>query len=563
MNELVLKLKNLSIKYQGLLYILSLLFLGYFFFFKGLGDYRLIDIDETRYVSISKSMLTNGNYITPYLNFEPFLEKPPLYYWLNVLSYHIFGEINNFTSRFFNSLFALLGVIGTYFFTSYIIKSKITGFLSSLVLMSAFWYALFSRIAILDMGFSVLSILTFYFGASILFTEKEWQKKMLWYLTCLFMGLAVLQKGLIGVIVPIVPILLIFIVFKRLKEIIKPSYLIPGAIIFILVCFPWHYFVYGENGYVWFREYILKHHFARFINSSMDIGRKHSFLYYVPVILGGLLPWSLYTISAFIKGGRYSVNTYKSTKSIKPLLSYDTRDRALILVSIIHFFTVFLFFSISSTKLPTYILTVFPSLSIVTGYFLSGYLIEDKNKKYVEISSLITFLVFFGAGIFGTYWYISGNINVGLSLYVSYIVFSVFGFIFLYFKNKIWILGMVLAFSLSLFGVHQAQAFNYITSFGQNELEDYAKIAADDKNENDFVMYGFSRKYCVLNIYDKKPVIYMPENTIEDNIKLLKGANVYIVIRNKKNPDLSVLKGIELVKRGEKYTLYKKPAQKE
>ena len=131
-------------------FILGLILLCWFFYFNGLGDYRLIDINETRYINIAQNMFYSKDYITPYLNFEPFLEKPPLFYWLVVLSYKIFGVVNNFTSRFPLAVLATFGVFVVYFFVLNIVKSRICAFLSALVLMSSFWYALFAHIGIMD-----------------------------------------------------------------------------------------------------------------------------------------------------------------------------------------------------------------------------------------------------------------------------------------------------------------------------------------------------------------------------------------------------------------------------
>ena len=87
LNDFLKRAKDFITKYANPFCILALILFCYLFCILNLGNYRLIDIDETRYVNIARAMFTGGDYITPYLNFEPFLEKPPLFYWFIVLLY--------------------------------------------------------------------------------------------------------------------------------------------------------------------------------------------------------------------------------------------------------------------------------------------------------------------------------------------------------------------------------------------------------------------------------------------------------------------------------------------
>ena len=555
---------NTVIKYKDIFCILSLIVFCILFYFIGLGDYRLIDIDETRYINIARKMLENKDYITPVLNFEPFLEKPPLYYWLCVISYKIFNSTNEFASRFPVAFLSSAGVFATYFFVLFITKSRLFAYLSAGILMSAFWYTLFSHIAILDLGFVVLTMCAIYFGISTLYVENETKKKILWYLGYLFIGLSVLQKGLIGIIIPSMVVFITFLIYKRAKEIFRPSYIIPGVIIFLLVTIPWHYLVYKANGEVWFREYIIKHHFARFIDSSMGIKRKHGFFYYIPIVLGGLLPWSMFFVSSVIKGIK---NGVKENKFIS--LSLDKRFDGIILFSIIYFVSVFVFFSISSTKLPTYILTVFPPVSIITGYLWYGYIKDIKYEKYIKISGVITLALFLLSGLFGIFYYGLGYINVGIILALSFFIIPLFGFYFLYKKKKLALWFAFLFLSLSLCFTCPP-LFNFVTSFGQDEIEEYAKIAAGENRENEFILYDCSKKYSVLNSYNKKPVHLINgqskehkkyfKNTVNSAVK--NKEVIYLITKNKKKYSKNDLKLFTLYKKGEKYTFYKYSPQK-
>ena len=98
-DEVFGRIKDFISKHANIFCILVLLLFGYLFLFLNLGNYRLIDIDETRYVNIARAMFFNGNFITPHLNFEAFLEKPPLFYWMTVFSYKLCNGIWNIFLR--------------------------------------------------------------------------------------------------------------------------------------------------------------------------------------------------------------------------------------------------------------------------------------------------------------------------------------------------------------------------------------------------------------------------------------------------------------------------------
>ena len=88
-------------KKNGIIILYCILGIILFFgFFYGLGSYPLLDVDETRYVDMARGMFNSKNYLTLYLNGEYFFEKPPLYFWLECISFHIFGgRINEWTAR--------------------------------------------------------------------------------------------------------------------------------------------------------------------------------------------------------------------------------------------------------------------------------------------------------------------------------------------------------------------------------------------------------------------------------------------------------------------------------
>ena len=106
----ILRIKNFILKHPEFFTILGLGVLFYFIFFAGIGTYALMDVDESRYVSMSKDMFLSRDFLTLYLNNEFFFEKPPLYFWGECISFALFGKINEFTARFPVALYELFAV---------------------------------------------------------------------------------------------------------------------------------------------------------------------------------------------------------------------------------------------------------------------------------------------------------------------------------------------------------------------------------------------------------------------------------------------------------------------
>lgn len=544
MEQFYQKIKMFCTKHSSGLNIIILGLFCYLFLFHNLGLYPLIDIDETRYVNMSRDMFFLKDYITPYLNFENFLEKPPLYFWLNVICYHIFNDTGVFVSRFATALTAAFSVFFTYFFASKVMQSKAYGLICAFVLLSSVWFLLLSHIAILDMGFMAFSSAAIYCAILSEFS-KESNKKYCWYSAWFFMALSVLAKGLIGIIIPAMVVFLSFLAFRKVRELFKPVNIIPGIIIFLLVSMPWHVLIYKVHGIDWFNDYIVKHHFARFLDSSMGLGRKQPFLFYVPIVLAGIMPWTVSFIWQICRGIKSAAKNYRAAKSIKVWFTSDTNDKKTILFAVIYAVSTLLFFSVSSSKLPTYALAIFPALSLIIGYFWWGYVCFDKYTKNIKASSLITFVILIAAGILGAVlsYFPPASISEYIQKFQSFsevtciwfIVLPLIGCLCLIAKNRSLLFISNVIFMLGVMMITTVHLFPAITTFGQNELEEYSKMAAGDNKGAGLVTFGFAKKYSLMNDFDKK-IIYIVD-TAPGDIKALKEAisqkgRVYVIVKN-------------------------------
>ena len=540
--------KVFLMKNQNALNLLLLGFLCYLFLFHNLGKFPLVDIDETRYVNMSRDMLALKDYVTPYLNFEYFLEKPPLYFWLNIISYKIFGSVGIFASRFATAMLGAFSVFFTYIFVLKVMRSKAYALISSCVLLSSSWFLVLSHNAILDMGFMALSMATIYSAILALFVEEK-NKKWMWYLGSFFMALSVLMKGLIGIVVPCAVVFFTYLYLKKAREMFKPLYLIPGLIIFLIIALPWHILVWKEHGMLWFNDYIVKHHFARFVDSSLGLGRKQPFFFYVPVILGGLIPWTFNLIGQACSAIKSAVKDVKAVKSIKTLFSADSQDRKMLAFALIYAVVTFVFFSASSSKLPTYALALFPALALMIGYYWWGYICFDKYSKSAKISTLFTSVIFILLGIGALVVmqvmpeaikpYLVKMETFAQIVSAWFIIIPAITIASVAMKNKAVAFVSNVVFMIGIMMIACLHIFPFITNFGQNELEAYAKQVAQiaTQEEVELMTFGFQRKYSLMNDYDKK-IIYIitaDNEGIEEFKKVTNETNnkkLYLILKN-------------------------------
>jgi len=165
------KLQEQINKKAEVLTFLGLSILFYFIFFHNTWAYPLMDADETRYVSMARDMFYSKDYLTLCLNGEYFFEKPPLFFWLECFSFHIFGFINEFSARF---PVALLGTISCYlvYFMCKKIISRSYGIISSIILATSIEYSMLSKLAILDIVVSACITFSLCFGIATLFCRE-------------------------------------------------------------------------------------------------------------------------------------------------------------------------------------------------------------------------------------------------------------------------------------------------------------------------------------------------------------------------------------------------------
>ena len=274
-------------KYQVVCTILGFLVYGLIFIFPTLGDFNLFDWDEINFAESSREMLVSGDFFHVQINFEPFHEKPPLFFWLQVLSMKVFG-INAFAARFPN---ALLGVFTPIilFMMGTKIKNSSFGILWSLVYLLGLLPSLYFRTGIIDPYFNLFIFASIYF-CYLYFSNEEVKNKIHLVLSGFFAGLALITKGPVAVL--IISIVFIFFLFIRKLKIDVMSILV--FFITILGCsLIWYGYEIWQSG-PWFIIEFIKYQIELF---SMPVaGHQQPFYYHVLVLLFGCFPFSFFAL---------------------------------------------------------------------------------------------------------------------------------------------------------------------------------------------------------------------------------------------------------------------------
>ncbi len=343
-------------------------------FFQFLGRLPLMEPDEGRYSEIPREMIERGDFVTPMLNYVKYFEKPPLHYWLNIISMKLFGE-TEFAGRFPGTLCGLLTVLFIYYLGRKLFGRR-EGFLAALILGSTTGFLIQSRINLTDM--TLTCCMTVAIGSFLLASRHDEPHKLRhYYLFYLCSALAVLAKGLIGFVLP-GGVLFLYMLFCRRWSLLRTMALPSGLLLFFAVAAPWFVVVSLRNPE--FAHFFFIHeHFQRFLSDVH--GRYQPVWFFIPILLLTMLPWSFFVPTAVARAWRERRGEYG--------------ERVLYLLIWAGF--IFLFFSKSHSKLIPYILPVFAPLSLLVGRLFSRCLDgETIPRKSGMVAAVI--LVMIGCG---------------------------------------------------------------------------------------------------------------------------------------------------------------------
>ena len=375
--------------YASLIFIT---FVGIILFFWGLGTSGLIDETPAKFAAAGRSMSISGNWITPISNGIPRFDKPPLIYWLMGLIYSIpnqssWDPLGSFAARFPSAISSLLlmtalGETLLRWPQKTNINKRRIAIVTALSFALSPFVMIWSRTAVSD------ALLCGTFGLSMLLQWRCYVKPKpnSWTYAWIILGFSILAKGPVAIVLMMFSLFLFGLFqndFDRLRSHIKPVY---GLLIAIGVSLPWFIVEYILEGNKFLRSFFGYHNFQRY--TSIVNSHQEGIFFFILMLLIASLPFTPLLILGIIKGGKDITRNF--------LNSYVKPSNSLLIFSISWILSVFIFFTLSGTKLPSYWLPAIPAAAILVGQ-AENYEInkENKSSKLFNICWWLTILLLF------------------------------------------------------------------------------------------------------------------------------------------------------------------------
>jgi 4-amino-4-deoxy-L-arabinose transferase-like glycosyltransferase len=316
--------------------------------FAALGYRDLAEPDEGRYAEIPREMLATSDWVTPHLDGLKYFEKPPLQYWATAASFELFGQ-SNASARLWPALLGFLTVLWVLFVGARLFGPRAGAYAAGMLGTGLSWVA-FGHLNTLDMGVS--AFLTFAIGALLLAqserdnatAEGNWM-----LLGWTLLAAAILSKGLIGVVLPGGAVLL-YSLWQRDWALWRHLHLGKGLLVLLVLTAPWFVAVSRANpDFLWF--FFVHEHFLRYV--TMEAHRVQPWWYFFVLVWVGLLPWLGSGVRAVLRPGFHWRGGQGGFDPARFLWVYGV--------------FVVVFFSMSDSKLVSYILPVYPAFAWLAG----------------------------------------------------------------------------------------------------------------------------------------------------------------------------------------------------
>ena len=346
-------------------------------FFAGLGRLPLTEPDEGRNAEVAREILVLHDAVTPHYNTLPYLDKPAVFFWLVAGSFRVFG-LAEWAARLPSAL-AALGTLMLVWLLARKMFGERPAFAAGIVFVTSPLSIVFARVVIFDMLLAFLvtaALVAFWFGQA-----SGWRLRSVEYTMFAAAGAATITKGPVGFLLPLFTILVYAALQRKFGELKKIAWA-QGLAVFLAVSLPWFIAVSIRNPdfprYAFWDESLLR--FA-----TGHARRGGSVFYYIPVFLLGVFPWSLLLTFA-------GVNRFKAWKRLR---DEACASEAFLMAWAV---TVFVFFSISRSKLPVYFLPAVPALAVLMGKVWSSAVGEEPLRSRPDWLTA-GFALFIGLGL--------------------------------------------------------------------------------------------------------------------------------------------------------------------
>lgn len=333
--------------------------------------------DETRYSEVAREMIVNHNFIVPYINGVIFFHKPPIVYWLTCVFMSIFGE-NTWGARLVNPVLLSVCMVFAYYIISKILRSRILSIYSIAVALSSVMFLFIGRYLNMDLAVAVflnMTILSYWMSLKY---DDNYLKSSLWLLIAfIFSGLAVMTKGLMGIVFPMAIVGLYSLLMGQYKRLLDIR-LYLGLIIVAVISLPWIYAVEQHHPHFAY-YYIVVQQILRF---SVDEQNRHVAKYiYLFAVIAAIFPWSFFLPQVF--------KNFFSKQAFR-----DRRNNPQKWFLFVWFTFIFIFFAMSKSFLFGYLAPMILPLAILIAFELEKLSVKQTFSSWDKASFKLPIFIF-------------------------------------------------------------------------------------------------------------------------------------------------------------------------
>jgi 4-amino-4-deoxy-L-arabinose transferase-like glycosyltransferase len=440
------------------LILLVLISLGTLLF--RLGSLPFCGADEPRYARIAQEMHERGVWVTPLLEGKPWLEKPPLYYWMTSPLYAVFDS-HETAARIAPAACALASAIAIFFLGS-LLWTRRAGMLGSCILITTIGLSAFGRSATTDMPFTCCLTIAMAILAAAAVKEIGWKVLGAY----VFLALAVLGKGPIALVLAL-GIGFCFWLQDERGIILRRWHVLPGLIITAALSIPWFWLAFKQNGYAFLATFFINHNLARYVT---DIHHHSAPIYYYPPVMMALFfPWS----------GWLAMLVSRSPDKFKWLRNWRQWDPGMVFLACWFLFPM-VFFSLSDSKLAGYILPSLPPLALIMGVRLSRWIEETADPFLLRAGMVAHLILSLGIAIAAPLYlqneYV-GNWKIALPISFATLVPALFALVYGFKGNcmrafKATVLqGVAILMAVVLFALPLIGAYHSTSDLSQQALQ--------------------------------------------------------------------------------------------
>ena len=451
-------------------------------------------VDSAKYAAVSREIFENGDFIHLKIHGEPYLQKPPLLFWLGAIFFRIFG-ISMFAFKLPTLLFTFLGIYSTYRL-GLLIYDKRTGAIAALIFGTSEALFLYNT----DVHTDVLLTSNIIFSIWQLAEYLDKRRALNFILGFAGAGLAMISKGLIGLAVPVFSIAGFLTMKRDFRTLFSPKWL-AGIPVLILILYPALKGLYDQFGMAGLKFYFWSNNIDRILGANSVI--RHDYFFFLHTLAYIFMPWSLFTYTAFVKDWRHwRVNRF-SIKKIKTTYSYSV----IIILGLI--------ISVSNQQAPHYLLPTIPFIALITARCINDVSFNGlypRTYKFMLIArTTIVALIWPMVFIMILYFFPTRNLLIWIPVLLMLLLLI---YSYLRLKTKIQkliipLLLSILALSFVANTIYLPSALKFHGPIQASYL--YNRIAPDNS-----VLYTYDYIHFETYFYPKNASLLIYRNQLED-----------------------------------------------